>query len=89
MSNQVLIDENKKSKYNGVYWYPQTKKWCALLKLPSEKLLHIGYYKKEMDAARAYDLVVREILKDDEDYLLNFSDYSDSENESVSADEYF
>ena len=42
-----------------------------------------------MDAARAYDLVVREILKDDEDYLLNFSDYSDSENESVSADEYF
>ena len=80
MSNQVQNDENKKSKYNGVYYHPQTKKWCAILKLLDEKLFHIGYYKEETDAARAYDLIVREIFKDDENYPLNFSDYSNNEN---------
>ena len=89
MANQATNTEKKKSKYNGVFWYPQTKKWRALLKLPNGKLRHIGYYKKEINAARAYDLVVREILEDDEDYQLNFSDYSDSENECMSTDECF
>jgi hypothetical protein len=50
-----LSEANKKtSKYKGVYWYKQTKKWKASIKYQKKKI-HIGYFDDEVTAALMYD----------------------------------
>ena len=51
---------NDSSKYPGVYWYKQRKKWCARIFL-NGKLNHIGYFKIELEAFDAYKNAVNKL----------------------------
>lgn len=42
-------------KYKGVNWVPDKNKWRAQLGLSQGKKQHIGYFKTEEEAARAYE----------------------------------
>ena len=42
------------SEYKGVCWHKATKKWRAQIGV-DWKLIHLGYFTDEMDAASAYD----------------------------------
>lgn len=45
------------SRFKGVYWFKRTGKWRAQIK--SGKVIHVGYFASEEDAARAYDAASR------------------------------
>lgn len=45
---------NSSSKYKGVYWNKNMKKWAACIKSRG-KQKHLGYFSSETDAAKAYD----------------------------------
>ncbi len=51
---------NTTSRYKGVCFYKRTKKWRAYLQC--EGFMHIGYYEKEIDAARAYNEKAKKIF---------------------------
>lgn len=42
------------SRFKGVYWHVGGRKWCAYISTP--KRIHLGLYKDEEGAARAYNL---------------------------------
>jgi len=46
--------KNTSSKYKGVSWHKKTKKWVAHITV-NKKLLSLGYFKDEHNAARAYN----------------------------------
>ena len=48
------------SKYKGVCWNKNAKKWVACHQLKGEKTKHLGYFTCELAAAKAYDDAVRE-----------------------------
>lgn len=49
------------SKYKGVTWVQATKKWRAMIKIETENSpIHLGYYEKEEEAAKAYNRAVLE-----------------------------
>jgi len=52
--------KNGTSKYLGVAWYSQTKRWSAKVRKDG-KVHWLGYFKKEKDAARAYDKKAKEL----------------------------
>jgi len=77
----VTCQENKRnkgkrtgtsSKYIGVYWRKNTKKWIAQIK-HSGKMAYIGSYSNEEDAARAYDDALRKLPVRDDVKVYNFS----------------
>jgi hypothetical protein len=47
------------SLYKGVSFYKATERWRAYIRIPNIKgrgnSLHLGYFKNEIDAAKAYD----------------------------------
>ena len=43
-----------KSKYKGVYWKQPIKKWVAQIGV-NKKIIHLGCFKKQKAAAKAYD----------------------------------
>jgi len=45
---------NTSSRYRGVWYIKQRKKWRATI-VVNRKRKQIGYFKHEIDAARAYD----------------------------------
>lgn len=47
------------SKYKGVYWHKFGKTWAAAAKIGG-KQKHLGSFKLEQDAAKAYDAFVKE-----------------------------
>ena len=49
------------SRYKGVSWFKQTKKWRAYIK-KQNVFTSLGYYKNEIDAARAYDRKAKELF---------------------------
>lgn len=55
--------QNKKtkgtSKYPGVYWNKEKKKWKAEIRLEGKKT-HLGYFSIEKEAAKAYEQALRE-----------------------------
>lgn len=52
---------NALSNYKGVSWHKRNKKWIANLVF-NQKLIHIGYFKKEIEAAKAYDKKAKELF---------------------------
>jgi hypothetical protein len=52
--NTHNIEREKTSVYIGVYWGKRHKKWVASIRV-GKKLTHIGYFKDELDAKKAYD----------------------------------
>lgn len=51
------------SKYRGVSWVKRDKLWVAHI-THNGKGIHVGGFKKEVDAARAYDNKVKELRGD-------------------------
>jgi len=62
---------NTSSKYRGVWYNKQIKKWRAAI-LVNCKRKHLGYFKNEIDAAKAYDKAAKLYYKDFA--ILNFND---------------
>lgn len=52
--NQTRDIRKKTSIYKGVCWHPFSNLWRAYIKLP-HKQLSLGYYRDEVEAAKAYD----------------------------------
>jgi hypothetical protein len=61
--NAQNLHIRKLSKYIGVSWYKQTKKWQAQIKI-NGKSKHLGYYANEEDAFRAYCKAVVDLGED-------------------------
>jgi hypothetical protein len=49
-----MIRKNCSSKYRGVYWAKNCKKWAVSIKVNYKKI-HLGCFNSEIDAAKAYD----------------------------------
>ncbi len=69
--NRRKFSGQSNSKYKGVYWKKHIKKWVAQIGV-NRKVIHLGCFKKEIDAARAYDEGARIYHK--EFAALNFPD---------------
>ena len=69
--NRRKFSKSSNSKYKGVYWKKHIKKWVAQIGV-DRKVIHLGCFKKEIDAARAYDQGARIYHK--EFASLNFPD---------------
>jgi len=57
--NMIRHTKNASSKYKGVSWSKHAAKWHCQIGY-NKKMLHIGYYDNEKDAANAYDDKARE-----------------------------
>ena len=53
MQNSKL-QKNRSSKYKGVCWHKDNKKWKAYITYEGKRI-HLGYYDIEEEAARVYD----------------------------------
>ncbi len=51
--NQQNLHIPKSSRYPGVIWYKQTKRWQARIKI-NGRSKHLGYFKDEFEAATVY-----------------------------------
>jgi hypothetical protein len=60
---------NTSSKYRGVWYNKQTKKWRATI-LVNRKRKQIGYFHNEVEAAKAYDCAAKKYYR--EFAILNF-----------------
>lgn len=52
--HQRCQTRNKSSKFKGVCWNKQEEKWQAYIYY-NEKLVHLGRFNNEIEAAEAYD----------------------------------
>ena len=62
--------KNSSSKYKGIWWVKKNKKWRVRIRL-NNKTIHLGYFKDETEAAKAYDSKAKELFG--EFARLNFS----------------
>jgi hypothetical protein len=56
--NRQKYANNSRSKYKGVGFKRKGKKWSAQIGL-GNKMIFLGYFKNEIDAAKAYDEAAR------------------------------
>lgn len=54
--------KNKSSKYTGVHWCKTNKKWRAIITIEG-KIKHLGRFENELDASKAYQEQLKEIVK--------------------------
>jgi len=52
--------KNCTSKFKGVSWKKSDKKWVAKINI-DKKVTHIGFFTDEVEAAKAYDRMAREV----------------------------
>lgn len=73
VTHRVNIQKSKKpkgwdgikptSKYKGVFWYRQTRKWAAHIKIKG-RTKNLGYFISEVDAVIAYNKKSKEVYGD-------------------------
>lgn len=49
------------SKYKGVCWHKKQKAWAAIIEM-NGKATHLGFFRSESDAAKAYDAMAKKIF---------------------------
>ena len=54
LRNRKKYAKSGSSKYKGVNWNKQHKKWLCRITFDN-KTLHLGYFRTEIEAAKAYD----------------------------------
>lgn len=59
--NLTRLRPGKSSSHKGVSWYKKTQKWRAQITF-SQKVILIGYFATELEAARAYDAKAIELF---------------------------
>ena len=52
--NRIINTGKKSSQYKGVHWHKRVKQWEARITIFGNRK-HIGYFRTEVGAARAYD----------------------------------
>jgi len=57
------VKQKSSSKYKGVTWYKDTKKWKAQIAIKNHKT-SLGYFNDEIEAAKAYDMKAKEVFGD-------------------------
>lgn len=57
-SNQKHIKHS--SKYTGVTWRKDHKKWCSQIRISGKKM-HLGYFTNEYDASLAYEKAIKHV----------------------------
>ena len=67
----IIVRKNSSSKYKGVNWNKSKKKWRARIHVDGE-CIFLGYFKDEIEAAKAYDKAAKKYYK--EFASLNFPD---------------
>ena len=55
----MLKQKNKSSRYKGVSWNKQNKRWHACITLFGQTK-YLGYFRDEVEAAQAYDEAAKE-----------------------------
>lgn len=60
ISNQKKRKSKTSSKYKGVGWNKQRNKWKATI-CKNYKIYHLGFFSKELEAARAYNRAAVEL----------------------------
>ena len=63
MHNQRLQTRCKSSKYKGVSWNKGVKKWLAQIGF-NDKVIHLGQFGDEIEAAKVYDKAAKELFGD-------------------------
>jgi hypothetical protein len=56
----AVPNRSTSSKYKGVHWQKATKRWGATIQF-NKKLYTLGYFKNQIDAAKAYDKKAKEL----------------------------
>lgn len=56
--NRKKLSRQCSSKYKGVWWHKSSLKWQARI-IFEKKRIHLGTFKNEIDAAKAYDEAAR------------------------------
>jgi len=56
-----IKQKNTSSKYKGVSWHKEHKKWRAYITF-KDKYIHLGYFTNEDDAGRAYNKRAKELF---------------------------
>ena len=51
------------SRFKGVYWKKQNKKWCARIRI-NNRLKHLGYFDNEKEAALVYNTAAKKYFKE-------------------------
>ena len=62
--NQQNLKRKTSSKYPGVHWSKQAKKWIARIRLGNNRK-YLGCFSDEKDAAKAYEKACRELAGDE------------------------
>lgn len=57
--NRKYVKKRAKTRYTGIYWNSQMKKWQVRLMIKGRSR-SFGYYADEVEAAKVYDKVVKE-----------------------------
>lgn len=60
-NRQNIISRCGTSKYKGVSWSKERKKWCASIG-HNHRTIKLGYYENELEAAKIYDKKARELF---------------------------
>jgi hypothetical protein len=61
--NRIHFGKSQSSKYKGVRWNKQRKKWIVLIKYNCKRKF-LGYFKDEIHAAKAYDEAAKKYHKE-------------------------
>ena len=56
-------NKNSTSKFKGVCWHKVSNKWIANIRI-NGKLKHLGYFKSEIQAAKAYNKAAMKYFKE-------------------------